>query len=919
MMIEMKSTLKKYFGYTEFRPYQKEIIEKILDGKDCLVIMATGSGKSLCYQVPPLITGKTAVVISPLISLMQDQVMALKQRGIKADYLSSAQTDRGVQSNAELGHYDILYMTPEKACALPNSFWSRLLKAGMCLLAVDEAHCISEWGHDFRVEYKQLDKLRNVLFNVPFVGLTATATEKVRSDIMNSLLMKNHHVAIGSFDRKNLFYGVKSFSRSSLFVDQLVEEISKYVDNANSTIVYCTTVRDTEEIFKSLLEAGIKAGIYHGQMANKAREEAHRSFIRDEFYVMVATVAFGMGIDKPNIRYVIHYGCPKSLESYYQESGRCGRDGVPSACWLYYTRSDFAKADFYSAEARSASQRKAIIEAFSAAQHYCMLSTCRRKYLLDYFADEYAHDDCGNCDICTSSMKEKDLSREAFLLMSCIQSCGGRWGLNLPIGILRGSRSKKIVDAQFDKLPFHGLGKELSANWWKGLAYQLISHDYLAETFKDMYKTVSISEMGLQFLRSSSPDHQPPLFLTETPEMDLDEKNKDTPSETSEIDGLTSKEFEGFSQAETQLYKMLIEERIKLARATGTAPYAVCGDQTLKRISLTRPSTKARLANIDGVNQHFIKLYGDNFLRSVKQISEACNLSLDGNPTSQTSVPSKTLTVRSNKKLTPAKFEAWKMWHEDGLTFKEIANFPGRAAAIKEQTVLEYILEAAREGCKMNWTRFCEETGLTRETFLSIQNAISKVGTEKLKPIKTELPEEISYGQIKAYLTMQEAGVSAELFSSTSEQSCNGDECLTEISEIVQNSIIPSDVQRDDGIVEAPLITGINGASSPGKTEGAESHLLTERSRKEAASSEGDLLIPTKRQRVEAAEGEIFRTLDATEESILSWLKNFDDGVTLSDLLEHFNGSNEKSLVNLLCCLEGEFLIYRKSNLYKLM
>ncbi|XP_010325731.1 uncharacterized protein [Solanum lycopersicum] len=846
---------------------------------------------------------------------MQDQVMTLKQRGIKADYLSSAQTDRGVQSNAELGHYDILYMTPEKACALPISFWSRLLKAGMCLLAVDEAHCISEWGHDFRVEYKQLDKLRNVLLNVPFVGLTATATEKVRSDIMNSLLMKDHHVAIGSFDRKNLFYGVKSFSRSSQFVDQLVEEISKYVDNANSTIVYCTTVKDTEEIFKSLLEAGIKAGIYHGQVANKAREEAHRSFIRDEFYVMVATVAFGMGIDKPNVRYVIHYGCPKSLESYYQESGRCGRDGVPSACWLYFTRSDFAKADFYSAEARSASQRKAITEAFSAAQHYCMLSTCRRKYLLDYFADEYAHDDCGNCDICTSSMKEKDLAREAFLLMACIQSCGGRWGLNLPIGILRGSRSKKIVDAQFDKLPFHGLGKDLSANWWKGLAYQLISRDYLVETFKDMYKTVSVSEKGLQFLRSSSPDHQPPLFLAETPEMDLDEKNIDIPSETSEINGLAFREFEGFSEAETRLYKILIEERIKLARATGTAPYAVCGDQTLKRISLTRPSTKARLANIDGVNQHFIKLYGDNFLLSIKHLSEACNLSLDGEPTSQTSVPSKTLTVPINKKLTPAKFEAWKMWHEDGLTFKEIANFPSRAVAIKEQTVLDYILEAAREGCKMNWTRFCEETGLTRETFLSIQNAVSKVGREKLKPIKTELPEEVNYGQIKAYLTMQEAGVSAEVFSYKSEQSCNGDECLTEISEVLQNSIIQSDMQGDDDIGEAP---GITCASSPGETEGAESHLLTE-SRKEAASSEGDFLIHTKRQKVEAAEKESFRALDATEESILSWLKNSDDGVTLSDLLEHFNGSTEKSLVNLLCCLEGEFLIYRKNNVYKLL
>ncbi|KAK3025837.1 hypothetical protein RJ639_041285, partial [Escallonia herrerae] len=341
------------------------------------------------YQVPPLVAKKTAIVISPLISLMQDQ------RGIKAEYLSSAQTDSGAQSNAESGYYDILYMTPEKACYVPSSFWSNMLNTGICLLAVDEAHCISEWGHDFRVEYKQLDRLREVLSNVPFVGLTATATKKVRFDIINSLKMKDPHVAIGSFDRTNLFYGVKSFNRGSSFMDELVGEISRYVANTGSIIIYCTTIKDVEQISNSLLEAGIQTGMYHGKMASKVREASHRSFIRDEFQVMVATIAFGMGIDKPDIRHVIHYGCPKSLESYYQESGRCGRDGVPSVCWLYYTRSDFAKADFYCAEAQSANQRKAIMESFMAAQRYCMLTTCRRKYLLDYFGETYKSEKCG--------------------------------------------------------------------------------------------------------------------------------------------------------------------------------------------------------------------------------------------------------------------------------------------------------------------------------------------------------------------------------------------------------------------------------------------------------------------------------------------------------------------------------------------
>ncbi|CAA0806578.1 Mediator of RNA polymerase II transcription subunit 34, partial [Striga hermonthica] len=529
-------------------------------------------------------------------------VMALKQRGIRAENLSSAQSDSNVYANAERGRYNILYMTPEKACLLAASFWSRLLDSGICLLAVDEAHCISEWGHNFRVEYKQLDKLRDVLLDVPFVGLTATATEKVRDDIIKSLKMSSPHVTIGSFDRHNLFYSVKSFDRGNAFMNELVKEISTCVDKGGSTIIYCITVKDVEEVFRSLKEARIEAGMYHGQMSNKAREDSHRSFIRDDFYVMVATIAFGMGIDKSNIRHVIHYGCPKSLQSYYQESGRCGRDGIPSFCQLYYTRSDFAKADFYCAEAQTPEQRKAIMESFMAAQRYCMLTTCRRKFLLEYFGENYSSDSCGTCDNCTNSKKESDLSREAFLLMACIQSCGGHWGLNLPVDVLRGSRSKKIVDANLDKLPFHGLGKDMPANWWKALAYQLISQDYLTETFKDIYKTVRVGPKGMKFLNSCSPDYQPPLYLILTPDLEIDNTSKDAVG-YGVVNGLPQAESDGLSQVEDQLYKLLVEERRKLARNHGTAPYALCGDQTLRRITSLRPSTRARLANVDGVNQ----------------------------------------------------------------------------------------------------------------------------------------------------------------------------------------------------------------------------------------------------------------------------------------------------------------------------
>ncbi|PON69537.1 DNA helicase, ATP-dependent [Parasponia andersonii] len=892
----MESILKNYFGYSSFRRYQKEVIEKILDKRDSLVVMATGSGKSLCYQVPPLISGKTGIVVSPLISLMQDQVMALKQRGIKAEFLGSAQTDQSVQRKAESGHFNILYMTPEKACLIPNSFWSNLLNVGICLFAVDEAHCISEWGHDFRVEYKQLDKLRGILANVPFIALTATATEKVRNDIINSLKMKDPYVSIGSFDRQNLYYGVKSFNRGQSSVDELVKEIAKYVAIAGSTIIYCTTIKDVEQIFKSLQEVGIKAGIYHGQMGSKARAESHRLFITDELHVMVATIAFGMGIDKPDIRQVIHYGCPKSLECYYQESGRCGRDGVPSICWLYYTRSDFAKADFYTAESQTANQRKAVVESLMAAQRYCLLTTCRRKFLLQHFGENFTADKCGNCDNCIRSKKERDMSKEAFLLLACVRSCRGRWGLNMPVDILRGSRAKKVLDAQLDRLPLHGLGKDYSANWWKALGYQLISSGYLTETVSDVYKFISVSPQGEQFLSSATPDYQPPLILSVTSEMMDDEENKSV-GDVGEIKSMAILENKGFSEMEAKLYYMLLEERMKLAKHIRTAPYAICGDQTIKRIALTRPSTKARLANIDGVNQHLVMKHGDHFLRVIQHLSQELKLSLDGGASIQTAVTRKVYPVPCHpRKLTPAKSEAWKMWQEDGLSIEKIANFPARSVPIKEQTVLEYLLEAAHEGLAMDWTRLCHEVGLTHEMFSDIQSAILKVGSkEKLKPIKNELPEDISYSHIKICLTMQNIGISPEAIPSSCHEKQNANELLTKASE---GKTVASQNENEGKSASVPST----------EYQGADLFIVHDED-----------LVSNKRKRViEPAEG-ISTTLKATESSVLDWLMNFKEGVTLSDIVEHFNGSDEKSIIDLIGSLEAEFLIYKKNNVYKLM
>ncbi|KGN53928.2 uncharacterized protein LOC101222028 [Cucumis sativus] len=884
----MEAILKSYFGFSAFRLYQKEIIRDILLGKDCLVVMSTGSGKSLCYQVPPLVVGKTGIVVSPLISLMQDQVMALKQRGIKSEYLGSTQTDSTVQAKAESGQYNVLFMTPEKACSVPMSFWSKLKKAGICLFAVDEAHCISEWGHDFRVEYKQLDKLRDVLPDLPFVALTATATEKVRSDIINSLKMKDPQVTIGSFDRTNLFYGVKSFNRGPLFMNEFVLDISKYVASGGSTIIYCTTIKDVEQIFKALEEAGISAGIYHGQMDKKSRAESHRLFIRDELQVMVATIAFGMGIDKPNIRQVIHYGCPKSLESYYQESGRCGRDGIASVCWLYYTRSDFAKADFYCGESQTENQRRAIRESLMAAQQYCSIATCRRNFLLGYFGERFHSDKCGNCDNCIVSKKERDMSKEAFLLLACIQSCRGKWGLNMPVDILRGSRAKKILDTQFDKLPLHGLGKEYSSNWWKALASQLISNGYLTENIRDVYRTIGISAKGEQFLDSARQDCQPPLVLPVTSEMIGENEDDSALIEAGKMDNLATFKS-GLSEAEEKLFQLLLEERMKLARSAGTAPYAICGDQTVKRIALTRPSTKARLANIDGVNQHLLKMHGDLILEAVKRLSQQVSLSLDGEyreeGNGQGTTMRKLYTEPNQRRpLAPAKFEAWKMWHEDGLSIQKIANFPGRLAPIKETTVFGYIVDAVQEGYEIDWTKFCDEIGLTCQIFSDIQSAVTKVGSaEKLKAIKDELPEEINYAHIKACLVMQSRGMSPEGLDRKTDEPMTGASVL---------SGSPTSIQKKEEpcVIETP------------------------------SNGEEEISVSLKRQKVCELEEEHRVPIKATESLLVEWLKN-NDGVTLDNMMKQFKlkGCEEESLVALLNSLEGDFVIYKKNNIYKLM
>ncbi|KAG0603228.1 hypothetical protein M758_10G077100 [Ceratodon purpureus] len=922
----MERVLKEFFGYSSFRPFQKEVVSQILKGKDCLVIMATGSGKSICYQLPPLITKKTAVVISPLISLMQDQVMGLQQRGIRAEYMGSAQTDRTVNNRAENGEYDVLYMTPEKACAVSQSFWTALLRRGVSLLAVDEAHCVSEWGHDFRHEYQNLDGLRPFLPKVPFVALTATATHKVREDIVQSLNLQTAFTAVSSFDRPNIFYGVKGLSRTAAFKEELAREIMKDVGKSGSTIIYCTTIKDVEEVVRALQKAGADARPYHAKMSNKLRTEVHRAFSTDELQIVVATVAFGMGIDKPDIRQVIHYGCPKSLEAYYQESGRCGRDGLPSQCWLYYTRGDFTKGEFYTAGSTSVDRKKAVMEAYLAAQKYCATVECRRSTLLKYFGEITTTHNCGNCDNCVKpgGVHYRNMAEEAHLLLSAVKSCGGKYGLGIPIDVLRGSKAKRIVDNGFDKLPVHGLGRGKSPNWWKSLADQLLGLGYLNDVVHSTFRIISVADKGDEFLWSAANTGVISDFMLPINQEMAQEESKQggallqPASKDRNMD--THLQLKGFSEVECKLYDLLMEVRADIARRNSTAPYAILNEKTLQKIVKTRPSSEARLQNIDGINQWLVSCHGKEILDAIQKYTVELNLPLDslGNYTQLSTVRQPKVDRKSNSsggdenKMSPAKEEAWRLWQEQGLSFSAIANLPERPKPIREDTVIDYVSECIKCGYEVDWDRFCAEVGYTKKAALEVRAAVERAGsTGFLKPIKEQAPGYITYREIKWYLMQEERGLPLPKEPS----SVIEDEDFT-IAEILE----PSEVRETSGKDESNLGLFVKPSWSTDDSEN-----LDRLPRRRTGRGGQGILQEVKFRDLNLKEpSKIYNGISksvkqvANEEVLLKWISTL-DGASLAAISAKFSDTDEAVIMMMLESLQKKFLIYSRNNKYKAM
>ncbi len=593
------SALKKYFGHDSFRPLQADIVNDALNGRDVFALLPTGGGKSLCYQLPAVLSEGLTVVISPLIALMKDQVDGLTENGISATFLNSSLGKKdAAQRYAKLfaGDYQVLYVAPERL--MLGGFLEDLKKWNVCRFAVDEAHCISEWGHDFRPEYRQLAELRKRFPDTPFMALTATATDRVRDDIVKQLQLRKPTNYVASFNRPNLAYRIEQ--KQAVF-----RQILKFVQARpfDSGIIYCFSRKATEQTADRLRQEGIEALPYHAGMTPLQRAANQEAFIRDEVKVVCATVAFGMGIDKPNVRYVIHQDIPKNIEGYYQETGRAGRDGLPSECVLYFSPGDVAKQLGFIAE-KEPKEREVAKEQLRQIVHYAESSACRRQVLLGYFSETWTEGNCGNCDNCNQPKETFDGTIAAQKFMSCIfrvsQVSSFGVGINHIVDILLGSRNEKVLKWGHDRLSTHNIGGEYKRAEWQAFARELIRSEYVYQD-PESFGALSLTLKGKSALRDRTP-----IKLTKLP----------VSANALQRDRNRSK---GGIECNEDLFSILRSLRKEIADENGVPPYIVFSDVTLREMARYFPANEDKLSEISGVGYKKLEAYGEAFLEAITE------------------------------------------------------------------------------------------------------------------------------------------------------------------------------------------------------------------------------------------------------------------------------------------------------------
>ena len=604
----MLQTLKTYFGYDSFRPLQEEIIRHILDGNDALVLMPTGGGKSKCYQLPALLREGTAVVVSPLISLMKDQVEALCANGISAGALNSSndETENAALRRACMeGRLKLLYISPEKLLAEANYL---LRDMHISLFAIDEAHCISQWGHDFRPEYAQMGILHQQFPHVPIIALTATADKITREDIIRQLHLNHPRTFISSFDRPNLSLTVKRGYQQKEKSKTILDFIARHP--GESGIIYCMSRSKTESVAQMLQKQGIRTAVYHAGLSPSLRDEAQDDFINDRVQVVCATIAFGMGIDKSNVRWVIHYNLPKSIESFYQEIGRAGRDGLPSDTLLFYSLADLILLTKFATES---GQQNINLEKLQRMQQYAESDICRRRILLSYFG-EIADHDCGNCDVCKNPPERFDGTVIVQKALSAIVRTDQQIGTGVLVDILRGNMSPEVVGKGYQQLKTFAAGRDVPARDWHDYLLQMLQLGYFEIAYNEN-NHLKITSAGSDVLFGRATARLVVIRREETNETKRGRKRKATvPAQELPL-GLPNTENEALFEALRKLRKRLADEEALPA-------YIVLSDKVLHLLSTSRPTNLEEFGNISGIGEHKKKKYGKEFINLIRKYSD---------------------------------------------------------------------------------------------------------------------------------------------------------------------------------------------------------------------------------------------------------------------------------------------------------
>lgn len=709
-------TLQRYFGYNKFRLHQEAIIQSVLDGKDVMAIMPTGGGKSMCYQLPALLLPGITIVISPLIALMKDQVDGLLANGIPAACLNSSQAEEEQQRvfrDVHEGKVKLLYIAPERLLAGGQSFFNFLKRSSCSLFAIDEAHCISQWGHDFRPEYLQLTVLKEQFSHVPVIALTASADTITQKDILEKLRLHQPAVFISSFNRENIRYIVQPKKNVA---DKIRAYLGKHEDACG--IIYALSRASTENIAAGLRESGFAAAHYHAGMAAEERNRIQEAFQKDEIKIIVATIAFGMGIDKPNVRFVIHYDLPKNMEGYYQETGRAGRDGLESEAILFYSYGDIVKLRRFISIEGNAEQTAVLSKKLAQMQEFAEQEFCRRQYILNYFGEDFP-DECGNCDNCLSEKETKDITIEAQKFLSAVYRTDERFGMAYVIEVLRGNE-KKITGAHRSLKTF-GVGKELSQEEWQTIGKYLLSKKLVRQT-GGKFPVLQLNHSSWEILKSGR-------------KVNMIRKKPEYAEKT-----IYRKEA---YQYNADLYQLLRKARLELAGKENVPAYIIIGDNSLQELATYLPLSFEDLKRISGFGDYKIGKYGGAFLDVIIAFAKQHKLGSKINLLA----PKKPKTFKQDvKDFGPTYYASLELLNE-GKSLQEIADQRGFSIATVSNHIAGFVSTGKLEPTAV----------LKKQKLEKILQAIKMTGQHHaLKPVKDLLDENFSYEEIRiamAYYT----------------------------------------------------------------------------------------------------------------------------------------------------------------------